>query len=232
MQPAAVEFVEEHVGVITGLLTDMVLVGGASIGLWLDEPGAPPARPTNDIDLVIACRSRVEYYSFAERLREHGLHEVAESPVLCRWSDRRGRIFDVMPDDASIIGFSNEWYAEAFTHAAIVELPSGTTIRVATPPYLLAMKFLAFDDPDRAFGGDYLASADMHDIIALFDGRATMEQDLSGATNSVREFLARRLAGIDDRELGLACMNYVSGPTARIREAIIRGRIDALRALT
>lgn len=64
-----------------------------------------------------------------------------------RWNDDRGRIFDVMPDDAGVLGFSNEWYGPAFEDAEQLELPGGTHVKVATPPYLFALKFRAFDHP-------------------------------------------------------------------------------------
>jgi hypothetical protein len=33
------------------ILEDVVFIGGATVHLWLTEAGAPPARPTEDVDV-------------------------------------------------------------------------------------------------------------------------------------------------------------------------------------
>lgn len=92
------------------LLDEVVFVGGATVHLWLTEPGAPPARATEDVDVICEVASRTEYYWLGEKLRERGLQEAAGAPVLCRWQSAEPRlILDVMPTDAEIIGFSNPW---------------------------------------------------------------------------------------------------------------------------
>jgi hypothetical protein len=52
---------------------------------------------------------------------------------------------DVMPIEASILGFENRWQAESFSHAVEVTLPKGQAIRALPPPHLLATKLEAFD---------------------------------------------------------------------------------------
>jgi hypothetical protein len=44
-----------------------------------------------------------------------------ESGVLCRYRVK-GIIVDVMPTDASVIGFSNRWYADGFKFAKTIQL--------------------------------------------------------------------------------------------------------------
>lgn len=58
---------------------------------------------------------------------------------------------------AVALGFENRWQASALPHAVRQDLPSGTTIRVASPPYLLAMKLEAFRGRGK---GDFIASRD------------------------------------------------------------------------
>lgn len=38
------------------VLNEVVFVGGATVHLWLTEPGAPPARATEDVDVVCEVR--------------------------------------------------------------------------------------------------------------------------------------------------------------------------------
>lgn len=63
------------------ILHDVVFLGGASIQLWLSDPGAPPSRATDDVDVISAITTRVDYYRFGERLRARGFSEASDSPV-------------------------------------------------------------------------------------------------------------------------------------------------------
>ena len=40
------------------MLGDVVFVGGATIYLWLTDPGAPPARATEDVDVICEVATR------------------------------------------------------------------------------------------------------------------------------------------------------------------------------
>jgi len=69
-----------------------------------------------------------------------------EGPI-CRW--RMGDVIvDVMPDNEAILGFSNRWYGMAIRTAESRRL-GDLTIRIVTPPLLLATKMEAF----RSRGG-------------------------------------------------------------------------------
>lgn len=68
------------------LREEVVFVGGMIRGLLITDPGASPARPTADIDVVAAVGSQAEYYALAERLRALGFREDhREGAPLCRW---------------------------------------------------------------------------------------------------------------------------------------------------
>jgi hypothetical protein len=58
MQRSAAQALEQQLRPLAPLLDELVLVGGAAVPLWVSAPGAPPARPTNDTDLIVATRSR------------------------------------------------------------------------------------------------------------------------------------------------------------------------------
>lgn len=94
----------------------MVFVGGATVHLWLTEPGAPPARATEDVDVICEVASRAEYYRLGEKLHARGLQEAVGEPVLCRWrSSEPHLVIDVMPTAPDLLGFSNPWYEEAIS---------------------------------------------------------------------------------------------------------------------
>lgn len=61
---------EAAAAVLGPILDEVVFVGGATIQLWLTEPGAPPARATDDVDVICEVATRVEYYRLGSRLRE------------------------------------------------------------------------------------------------------------------------------------------------------------------
>ncbi len=176
------------------LLPEVVFVGGATVELWITDPGAPPVRPTKDVDVVVEVASRGAFHDFETRLRAHGFREDQEDGVICRWRHDAGDlILDAMPSDAGILGFENRWQGAGAPHAIHRELPSGTTIRALSPPYLLATKLEAFKDRGR---GDFLASRDFADIIALVDGRQELIAEVATAGQEVRDYLAREVKAL------------------------------------
>jgi hypothetical protein len=42
------------------VLDEIVFVGGATVHLWLTEPRVPPARATEDVDVICEVATRVE----------------------------------------------------------------------------------------------------------------------------------------------------------------------------
>lgn len=225
MQENSAQLLKTLLTPLRPVLDEVVLVGGSAIPLWIDDPGAPPARATNDTDVLIAVNSRAKYYSFADRLRGMKFSEDPTSNVICRWKyTPTGAIYDVMPLDDSILGFSNEWYPQAFRGANAVVLPGGTVINVATPPFLIATKLVAFSDRGR---GDYIGSHDIHDIMALLDGRNDLAEEVA-ASDGVGAWIASRFQDwISANKVDDAILNYLPydappGASARLRSIIVR----------
>lgn len=94
-------------------------------GLLVTDPGAPVARPTDDVDLIIEIASTFEYQtSLRDHLVASGFQEDSrEGAPLCRWLLDETLAVDVMPTDARVLGFSNDWYAHALETARLIELP-------------------------------------------------------------------------------------------------------------
>jgi hypothetical protein len=176
------------------LLDEVVFLGGASIHLWLSDPAAPTARTTDDVDVISNITSLIAYYRLGERLRERGFGEASDSPVICRWRHRgTGLLLDVMPDDEDILGFSNAWYAHAIKTATIHHLPSGTQIRVATPPNIIATKLAAWHGRGN---NDMLRSLDLHDILVLIDGRKELPSEIAAQDPELQSYIRRELAAL------------------------------------
>ena len=218
-------------GLLAPILDEVVFVGGATVHLWLTEPAAPPARATEDVDVICEVASLAEYYRLGERLRERGLQEAAGAPVLCRWQSAEPRlILDVMPTSPEILGFSNPWYEEAIATAATIVLDSGAEIRAATPVLLMATKLCAWKGRGR---GDLLRSLDIHDVLTLIDGRPKLIEEIEAAPSAIRTYVKDELIDLRsesyfDYALEGATASY--GPLGAGRARLVRDRIEELLA--
>jgi hypothetical protein len=217
--------------VLGPLVDEVVFVGGATIHLWLTEPGAPPARATEDVDVICEVATRAEYYRLGSRLRERGLREASDEPVICRWRSADPRlVLDVMPTDPNILGFSNPWYEEAVSTAAAIVLDSGAEIRAATPPPLVATKLCAWKGRGR---GDLLRSLDIHDVLTLIDGRPELIAEVQSAQPHLRAYIQSELVQLQaeryfDYAVDGATASY--GPAGAERARFVRARFDSLVA--
>lgn len=170
------------------LLAEVVFVGAATLPLWITDPAAPPMRPTTDVDVVVEASTLRAFNGFEERLRDAGFRD--DGHVLGRF--RHGDLqLDAILADASMLGFENRWQRESLADALSRDLPSGAEIRVLAPANLLATKLEAFSGRGN---GDYLASPDFEDIVALVDGREELIDEVTAATPALREYLAEQLS--------------------------------------
>jgi len=140
----SIELLELAADALGPLLDEVVFVGGATVTLWITDPGAPPVRPTKDVDVVVEAATRGAFHDFEARLRNRRFSEDHDDGVICRWRHPGGLILDAMPSEPGILGFDNRWQGAAIPHAIARELPSEATIRAVSPPYLLATKLEAF----------------------------------------------------------------------------------------
>ncbi len=147
----SVELLEHAAARLGPLLPEIVFVGGATVPLWITDPAAPEFRPTLDVDGIVEVSSRAEYREVEKMLARLGFRHDQESGVICRFRYvSTDLILDVMPTEASILGFENAWHKEAFSNAVNFELPTGTRIGVVTPAFLVATKLEAFEGRDGA----------------------------------------------------------------------------------
>jgi len=213
------------------LLDEVVFVGGATVHLWITEPGAPPTRATEDVDVVCEVASRVKYHRLGDRLRERGLQEAMGAPVICRWRSADPQlVLDVMPTDPDILGFSNPWYDEAISSAVTVTLESGAEIRAAAPPALVATKLCAWKGRGD---GDLLPSLDIHDVLTLIDGRSELIEEVASAAPDLRTYIRDELAELQGEfyfDYAVQSATAFYGPAGAGRARLVRSRIDELLA--
>lgn len=213
------------------VLDEVVFVGGATVHLWLTEPAAPPARATEDVDVICEVTTRVEYHRLGSRLRERGLREAFGDPVICRWkSADPDLVLDVMPTAPDILGFSNPWYEVAISTASTVTLDSGAEIRAATPAALVATKLSAWEGRGK---GDLLPSLDIHDVVTLVDGRPELAAEIEAAPQGLRHYVRGelvKLQGQRDFNYAVDGATATYGPVGAERADLVRERIEQLVA--
>lgn len=167
------------------LKEEVVFVGGVTITLYIDDPGAPESMPTQDVDCVIEVATRLDYNAFEEKLRKRSFKQPEEDPVICRW-EFCGISVDVMPTAENILNFSNRWYREGIHSPEARTLPNGTQIKILTLPYFLGTKFEAYLSRG---GNDIRQSHDMEDIVLVLSGNNQAVKLIKDSTDPIKQYL-------------------------------------------
>ncbi len=204
----------------------LVFVGGCTTALFITDPVTlDDVRATDDVDLIIDLAGYGEWAHLQEQLRQKGFSETQDEGVICRMKLGELKV-DFMPDDETILGFSNRWYAKGIETAVTHHLPSGQEIRCLTPPLFLATKLEAYLGRG---GDDPILSHDLEDVLIVVDGREELVTEVQGAEQDVRSFIAeqlRKLQGHYDFDSFLD--GNIRGPEGR--SDLVRDRVSALAA--
>lgn len=173
------------------LLKEFAFVGGCTTALLLtDEFTREMVRHTDDVDLIVHVVGRIQWAELQDQLRKRGFKDdMADEGPICAMKLGELRV-DFMPDDPSILGFSNKWYADALATATNYQLASDVTIRLVAPPYFVATKLEAYLGRGN---GDALGSSDIEDILTLFDGRASLLDELAQADPELQRYVAQQI---------------------------------------
>jgi hypothetical protein len=194
--------------------------------LFITDPAAGGIRPTRDVDAIVDVTSYAKYTALAERLRALGLGEdTTRGAPLCRW--RHGQlIVDVMPTDATVLGFSNRWYPAAIETAQTFHI-AGHDVRVVTPALFIATKLEAFHGRG---GDDVVASHDLEDIIAVVDGRPEIVGDVAAASDGVRAYVGAEIRTLfDNRDFTEALAGFLLPDRAsQARRSFLEDRLRSL----
>ena len=155
-------------GLLKQIKEEFVFVGGATVSLYGDE-NRSEARPTDDVDVVVELASYSGYSELDEKLRSVGFVNDMESNVICRYKIQ-GIIVDIMPTDASVIGFSNIWYQDGFKNAINIKIDD-CLIKIFSLPYFIASKIEAFKSRGL---NNYLFSSDFEDIVYVLENNSNV----------------------------------------------------------
>jgi predicted nucleotidyltransferase len=132
--------------------------------------------------------NRSTFYRIEEQVAQLGFARDASSDVICRWVHKAsGLLFDLMPVQPEVLGFSNRWYPYAVQTAVPVTLGDGITIRLVSALAFVATKLEAFASRG---GGDFLTSHDLEDVLNIVDGREELMQELRAAPADLRHAVA------------------------------------------
>lgn len=177
-----------HIAEALGELREQVVfVGGAVAGLLVTDPLADPVRATRDVDAVVNA-SRAMFYRIEAQVAERGFARDVSSDVICRWVHKAsGVLFDLMPVQPEVLGFSNRWYPYAVETAVPMDLGDGVTVRLVSAVAFVATKLEAFAGRG---GGDFLSSHDLEDVLNIVDGRQELVEELAAAPAELREAVA------------------------------------------
>lgn len=169
------------------LREQVVFVGGAVAGLLLTDPLAEGVRATRDVDAVVNA-TRAVFHRIEEAVAQRGFVRDVQSDVICRWVHKdSGVLFDLMPVQPEVLGFSNRWYPYAVETADPVELSPGLTIRLVSAVGFIATKLEAFAGRGAS---DFLTSHDMEDVLNIVDGREELTDEMAAAPAELRQAVA------------------------------------------
>ncbi|MCK6376874.1 MAG: hypothetical protein L6Q69_22630 [Zoogloea sp.] len=169
------------------LREQVVFIGGAVAGLLVTDPLADSVRATRDVDAVVNA-NRALFHRIEASVATRGFARDVSSDVICRWVHKAsGVLFDLMPVQPDVLGFSNRWYPYAVETAAPVDLGNGVTIRLVSAVAFVATKLEAFADRG---GGDFLSSHDLEDVLNIVDGREELASEMAAAPADVRQAVA------------------------------------------
>ncbi len=201
------------------LRQEVVFVGGAVAGLLVTDPLADSVRATRDVDAIVNA-NRAAFYRIEEQVAARGFVRDASSDVICRWLHKAsGVVFDLMPVQPEVLGFSNRWYAYAIETAEPVDLGDGTSIRLVSATAFVATKLEAFTSRGA---WDFMSSHDLEDVLNIVDGREELVAEMAAAPAALREAVAGVFATLLANENFLNALPGLIAEPERVEIVLMR----------
>jgi len=164
------EFNREVIRRISHALGEMnervIFVGGATMGLYVNDPAAEDVRATKDVDITVEIASLGELESIREDLVKKGFKQSPEDNVICRFRYDNIKV-DVMSTKEVGWAPANPWFAQGFAQRETVQI-GDQMIQLLSLPYFIASKFAAHSGRG---GTDPRTSHDFEDIVYVIDNR-------------------------------------------------------------
>lgn len=212
---------KEIANVLGDLKDDVVFVGGATVGLYIDDKAAPVPQPSEDVDCVVEIATYSEWSDFEKKLRSKGFQDtdisgVDKNPPACR-KFLMGMKVDFMPVEESVLGYGNPWFKKGLQNSIKV-LIDDLEIKIFTLEYFVATKLKAFND--RGVTGDIRFSQDLEDLTELIDGVIEFETIIKKSKKVVRLFIIDEFKKLllSRDNFGEAMYGFLSYDDARTKE--------------
>jgi hypothetical protein len=171
---------------------DYAFVGGSIVNLLLDHPALAPARPTDDVDVILEAVTSQRFSDVEAKLRRLGFdHDMRENAPRCRWTLGNLTV-DIMPTKGEFLGLNTAWFKEALATATEQEF-AHTRLKLISPVAFLATKHVAFTDRGK---GDYYASQDLEDFVTVIDGREKIAAEVNEAPAQLRQYVIASVRGL------------------------------------
>jgi predicted nucleotidyltransferase len=168
---------------------DYAFVGGSIVNLLLDNPALSPARPTDDVDVILETVTSQRYSDLEVKLRGLGFdHDMREKAPKCRWV-LGDLTVDIMPTKGAFLGLNTAWFKEALATATVLEI-AHTRLKLISPVAFLATKHVAFADRGD---DDYPASHDLEDFLTVIDGRENIVAEVNEAPAELRGYVIQSI---------------------------------------
>ena len=215
-----------HIAEALGDLREqLVFVGGAVAGLLVTDPLADSVRATRDVDAVVNA-TRAMFHRIEAAVAERGFARDVQSDVICRWIHKdSGVLFDLMPVQPEVLGFSNHWYPYAVETAESVELSAGLNIRLVSAVGFIATKLEAFAGRGA---GDFVTSHDIEDVLNIVDGREELTDEMANAPPDLRQAVASAFQKLlSDPDFANVLPGLVAEPE---RAVLVMQRLKAMSA--
>jgi len=194
-------------------------VGGAIVNLLFDDPSFSPARPTEDVDVILEVVTAQRYSDVEAQIRGLGFsHDMSEGAPLCRWS-LGSLTVDIMPTEGRHLGLNTDWFSDVLA-TATEQVFSHTKLKLVSPVGFLVTKYVAFLDRGR---GDMYASHDLEDFVAVIDGREAIVVEIDRAPERIRRYMIEAVRSL------LSATNFVGAlPGYIASDTAGQGRLPGL----
>ena len=167
-----------------------VFAGASILPLLIDDPAAPPPRFTEDVDAVVDVISYGRWETLQRRLHECGLRVRADIPAgrarICLFHLEEIEV-DIMPLHTPEILRPSPMLELGFQFAEPFQIANDLEVFALSAPSLLSAKLEAFFERGIR---QLPNSKDLDDIVALFDGRMRLVDEIADATPEMRVFIS------------------------------------------
>lgn len=179
-----IEVIETIATALKELNEEVVYVGGAVVGIYINDPAADDIRPTKDVDISLSVASLSELEEIRVKLEERGFTQAAEDKVICRFR-YQGIKVDVM--NTKEVGWApaNPWFEAGFAKKKIVQI-NESKIQVLPLSYFLATKFAAYNSRGK---DNPVTSHDFEDIVYILDNCLDIQEQLTDLPDDVKRYL-------------------------------------------